>query len=71
MRSHPGFAIRRLENSVNPAVNGCLIRIRKGERDGFRLSLAVTKIQRATNPIVPTAFRQRETVAFTCLGKSS
>ena len=48
--SRLGYAMRRLENSVNPAVNGYLFRIREGEgwaprkareRDGLRLSSAV------------------------------
>ena len=30
MSSRLGFAARRLENSVNPAVNGCLFRIKEG-----------------------------------------
>ena len=45
-----GFAMRRLENSVNPAVNGYLFsnqgqtRQRK-EREGLRLLSSVPKIQ--------------------------
>ena len=30
LRSRLAFAMRRLENSVNPAVNGYLFRIREG-----------------------------------------
>ena len=30
VNSRLGFAMRRLENSVNPAVNGYLFRIREG-----------------------------------------
>ena len=50
--SRLGFAMRRLENSVNPEVepfsNQGRLRQRK-ERDGLRLSSAVPKIQWVSN----------------------
>lgn len=47
VKSNPGLAIRRFENSINPAVsNPGRMRQRK-DRDGPRLSNAVPKIQRA------------------------
>ena len=54
--SRLSFTIRRLENSINPAVNlfsnQGRIRQRK-ERDGFRLSSAVPKIQWGSSPHCP------------------
>ena len=53
--SRLSFAVRRLENSVDPAVNGYLYSIRgrlrqRKERDGLRISSAVPKIHWDYNP---------------------
>ena len=67
--SNPGFAFRRLENFVNPAVNGYLfrnqgrIRHRK-ERDGHRFLSAVVEIQWASHPHCPYGLWLLETFTF-------
>ena len=68
--SRLGFAMRRLEKSVSPAVNGYLFRIRKGKssvRRGMRsaFSFTVPKIQWDSNPSVSTAIRLWETFTST------
>ena len=60
-----GFPIRRLENSVNPALNSNQIRIRqRKEKDGLCLSFAVPKIQWDSNPTAPMAISLWETFTF-------
>ena len=56
-----GLAIRRLENSTNPAVNRLLFsnmgRIRQQkERDGLHLSFAVPKIRWGSVPNCPNSY---------------
>ena len=60
--SRLGFAMRRLENSFIPAVNGYLFQNKeriwqRKEKDGLRLSFAVLKLQWDSNPTAPTIFK--------------
>ena len=56
VRSRPDFAVRRLENSVNQAVNGYLFPSQRKENDGLRLSSAVPMIQWASSPHGPYGY---------------
>ena len=60
-----GFAIRRLENSVSPTLNGQERIKQRKERDGLCLSFAVSEIHGTLTLLTaPTAIRLWEPLTF-------
>ena len=72
MSSRQDFAIRGLENCVNPAMNGYLFQIRqRKERDGLGFHLLCPRYSWTLTPIAPIAIRLWETFTVLLLRKLS